>query len=106
MNNFQEEQQLIHDRIAYELIGIVPETWNVAILQVQYFEDNGIESYSHTIKNLEGSNILAFSSDALFLATRELSILFKKHRSQWRKAIYIISLTPDGDWDYKADFEY
>lgn len=106
MSNLQEEQQLIDSRIVCELVEVIPDTWNSAILQIEYVKNGENESYSHRINNLEGHNISAFPSDALYLATRDLSIVFKKYGCQWRKVIYTISLLPDGDWSYKANFEY
>jgi hypothetical protein len=106
MSNLQEEQQSIDSRIVCELVEIIPDTWNDAILQIEYVKNGETESYSHTIKNPEGASISAFPSDALYLATRELSIVFRKYGYQWKKVIYTISLLPDGDWSYKANFEY
>jgi hypothetical protein len=106
MSDLQKEQQEIDARIVYELIEVIPETWNTAVMEVDYLEDGENQRYSHSIKNPEGLKGIAFPSDAIFVATRELFLVFKKHGFSCKKVVYTISLEPEGDWSYQAKFEY
>jgi hypothetical protein len=102
----QEKQRPIDIEIVNELIVIIPETWDSVILEVEYSSEGNNEMYRHIISSPGKHRESAQPSEALFLSTRKLSLVFKEYGHQWKKVTYTVSLEDDGSWIYKANFEY
>jgi hypothetical protein len=106
MKNLQEEQKPIDAKIVYALVESIPEDWNMAILQVDYLADANQDKYSLRIKNPNLFISKIYPVEDVYIAIRELSLIFKKHGTHWKRVIYTISLDSDNDWNYDAKFEY
>jgi hypothetical protein len=108
VSTLQEEQKPIDIEIVNSLIGCTPELWQAAELIIEKIKqvENGPGGLLHQITNPEGSRDLVSPSEDLYLATRRLEMLFSKHGISYFKAVYLVTLQPDGDWKFKATFTY
>lgn len=107
MPSLQELERPIDEEIVNRLIEATPEWWRAAVLEIEWSpEENGLESFKHTITSPEGHRDLVQSTSEIHTATFRLSDLFRQHGKQWKKVVYSIRQIPDGKWDYRADFSY
>ena len=104
--SLQEEEKPIDEEIANELIALTPESWRAAVLEVTYEEDPDGEGYSHEIYSPEHRREVVEPSEEMFLATRRLGLLFRKHGHQWKRVRYTVEQQDDGSWKYSAAFDY
>jgi hypothetical protein len=102
----QQEETPIDGRIANALIEATPEWWEAATLDVERVSDDSQENLRFTIRSPEGHRDYVEPTDEIYTSARELSELFKRYGHIWTKVKYIVTLQPDGDWKYTAEFEY
>jgi hypothetical protein len=102
----QEEEARIDREIVNELVELTPEWWKVAVLDVRFSDDDGIERYEHVISNPEGHNEPVDPSAELLDATYRLGQVFRCYGRHWQTAKYVIHLQQDGSWKYTVDFGY
>lgn len=60
----------------------------------------------HTITNQDGHREFVIATEEIYSATFQLLQLFREYGRPWRKVIYTINQLANGDWNYKAKFEY
>jgi hypothetical protein len=100
----QAEQAPIDRAITEELISLLPEAWNSAVLEVRRGSDG--ESYEHEVTSPEKKRGVVMVSDLLFMKTRELALLFERYGAPFARIRYRVDRLKDGNWKFKADFEY
>lgn len=87
------------------LIGVLPEGWGSAVLELDVTDRGFGMGLSHRITNEDGGPGLAFPDDALFLATRHLELGFHERRWRWRRAVVRVAF--DGEnWRGTIAYEY
>ncbi len=101
----QEWQTPILTSLWGALIGVLPEGWDTAVLELGVTERGFGTGLSHSIINEDGHPGLAFPNDALFLATRRLELGFYERGWQWQRAVARVSF--DGEhWRGTIKYEY
>jgi hypothetical protein len=100
-----DEQAAIDRKIAENVIGSIPETWDRAILSVERSQEGDIEALSITITNPDGLRDIVMPDEELFDLLRSLLDCFAKRGTVWKRVVYSLSRTGE-DWNYKASFSY
>jgi hypothetical protein len=89
------------------LVDLVPQNWTKAELDVsQKFHRNGAASIAHMIRNPDGLRGAIEPSDELYEATRRLTLAAQRRGHRLKRAHYLVELTADQDWTFRARYEY
>ncbi len=99
---FHRQQNEILPDIGSELIALIPEHWESAVLELEMQE----EGLGHSIFSEDGHRDIVTPSTELFVPTRKLELLFEKFDCMWKKARFQIWIDGDGQWEFKVDYEY
>ena len=99
MPSLQELERPIDEAIANALIGVTPETWRLARLEVTRSDKaNGVQGFEHVITSPEGHRDIVQADDKMFELTFKLADLFEKFGKPWKKVIYTVSQVPSSPW--------
>jgi hypothetical protein len=101
----QQEESPIDHEIVNELVALTPETWRRVALEVEYSSGEHGKAFAHTIFNPDGLRDVVEPSELIYSATFRLQQVFRKYGGFWKKALYIVEVTGDGDVHYKVEFE-
>jgi hypothetical protein len=106
MATLQQQHGTIDREIVSELISLVPEEWNCALLTIERLDQPDGERLRLVIDSPERRQEVVGASDELSQLAFDLHDVFRRAASKvWRKVIY--RLDRDGeDWTYRAEFEY
>lgn len=100
----QDEETPIDQEIVNEVVELIPEAWDRAVLEVEYSIDDRGEAFEHTIFSPDGHRDLVEPSDLIYDATFRLQQLFRKYDGIWTKVRYEIAIDDEGV-TYKARFD-
>lgn len=100
----QDEETPIDQEIVNGVVELIPETWNRAVLEVDYSIDDRGEGFEHTIFNPDGHRDVVAPSDSIYDATFRLQQLFRRYGGIWTKVRYEIVIDDDGLM-YKVRFD-
>jgi hypothetical protein len=100
----QDEETPIDQEIVNEVVALIPETWDRAVLEVEYSSDGLGEGFDHVIYSPDGHRDLVEPSDLIYDATFRLQQLFRKYGASWNKVRYEITIDDEGV-QYKAQFD-
>jgi hypothetical protein len=107
MATLQEQQQPIDIAIVNGIVSSTPEHWKKIVLEAsQLVESGNKEAITIILASPEGYMDLVRPKPMLVMALRHLSMLFAEHGKSWSKVTYRLVDAGQGDWSFKADFEY
>lgn len=99
----QDEETFIDQEIVNAVVELIPESWDRAVLEVDYSIDHRNETFDHTIFSPDSHRDLVEPSDLIYDATFRLQKLFRKYGGIWTKVRYDIAIDDDGV-SYKVEF--
>ena len=103
----QDEEGPIDAEIAELLTSVIPPSWRSAVLEIEFApQPDGTEGFVHKIRSPDGHRDLVSPPDEMYPSTFRLYDLFLRAGRPWRRVRYLVSQSPEGDWDYEVVFEY
>ncbi|MGD0569046.1 MAG: hypothetical protein ABSA78_11620 [Candidatus Sulfotelmatobacter sp.] len=107
MPSLQEQQQPVDIAIVNGIVASTPEHWKKIVMEAtRRVEPNGTEGITIILASPEGYTEMVSPKPMLIMALRHLSMLFAENGNPWSKVAYRLVDAGDGNWSFKADFEY
>lgn len=102
----QDEQAPIFEEIVNLAISSTPEHWDTFTLYLEYVWGDDPEAIGTVQLSLHNGKEPCTPEDNLYDATFKLLKLFHRHGISWIGAQFEIGLNDEGNWKYKAEFQY
>ena len=93
--------------IVTQIVDLLPEHWEEAEFEIKTEPRPDDEvSLQLSIASPEGYSDYVEPTDGLFNLAGRLIHLMQQYGHRLAKAMYEIEMTPEGDWDFKAKYQY
>lgn len=107
MPTLQDEQKPIDIAIVNGIVASTPEHWTKIVMEVnRHVQGDGSDSMTILIGSPEGHGDLVKPSALLVSSLHELLQLFKRHGTPWSKVTYRLIDAGQGQWNFRAQFQY